>query len=177
MWQDRHLQHKLKQQAVDDDEAVHVYIRLCLKEVLFGQLDLQNWQSEARQIPAALVVECRGVYDALARSSSSCLGLKDKKSGLKAPPLKQTLVECGTMISWCHSVAQLGDVITKDSDTARAPWELFVRRGFRWKSIHDPNIESSRNRAKRGLDILEEPDDNESAADVPRDPKNVTLIT
>ena len=36
------------QAAADgDDEAV--YIRLCLKEVLFGQLDLRNWQSEARQ--------------------------------------------------------------------------------------------------------------------------------
>ena len=42
------------------------------------------WQSEARQIPAALVVDCRGVYDALARSSSSCLGLKDKKSGFRS---------------------------------------------------------------------------------------------
>ena len=32
------------QAAADgDDEAV--YIRLCLKEVLFGQLDLQSWQS------------------------------------------------------------------------------------------------------------------------------------
>ena len=67
------------QAATDgDDEAV--YIRLCLKEVLFGQLDLRNWHSEAGRIPAALVVDCRGVYDALARSSSSCLGLKDKKS-------------------------------------------------------------------------------------------------
>ena len=47
------------QAAADgDDEAV--YIRLCLKEVLFGQLDLRNWQSEARQIPASLVVDCRG---------------------------------------------------------------------------------------------------------------------
>ena len=54
------------QAAADgDDEAV--YIRLCLKEVLFGHLDLQNWQSESKQIPAALVVDCRGVYDALAR--------------------------------------------------------------------------------------------------------------
>ena len=36
------------QAAADgNDEAVH--IRLCLKEVLFGQLDLQNWRSEARQ--------------------------------------------------------------------------------------------------------------------------------
>ena len=121
--------------ARGDDEAV--YIRLCLKEFLFGQLDLQNWQSEARQIPAALVVDCRGVYDALARSSSSCLGLKDKKSGLEALALKQSLVECGTMIRWCHSAAQLGDVATKGSDTARAPWELLVRRGCRWKMIHD----------------------------------------
>ena len=100
------------QAAADgDDEAV--YLRLCLNKVLFGQLDLQNWQSETRQIPAALVVDCRGVFDALARSSSSCLGLKDKKSGLEALALKQGLVECGTMQRWCHSVAQLGDVVTK----------------------------------------------------------------
>ena len=72
--------------ADGDDEAV--CIRLCLKEVLFGQPDFQNWQSEARQIPTALVVDCRGVYDALARSSSSCLGLKGKKFGPEAIALK-----------------------------------------------------------------------------------------
>ena len=109
------------QAAADgDDEAV--YTRLCLKEVLFGQLDLRNWQSEARQILAALVVDCRGVCDALARSSSCCLGLKDKKSGLEALALKQSLVERGTIIRWSHSAAQLGDVVTKDSGAARALW-------------------------------------------------------
>ena len=160
------------QAAADgDDEAVN--IRLCLK-VLFGQLDLRKWRSEARQIPAALVVDCPGVYDALARSSSSCLGLKDKKSGLEALALKQSLVECGTVIRWCHSAAQLGDVVTKDSHAARSPWELFVRRGFRWRLIHDPKFESSRHRAKRGIDTL---DDNQFADDVPRDPTSVSLIT
>ena len=63
-----------------------------------------------------------------------------------------------------------------DSDTARAPWELFVRRCFWWKLIHDPKFESSRNRAKRGLDIMAEPDEVEFAADVPRDPKSVTPV-
>ena len=110
---------------------------------------MQTWHTEARQCCFG-----RGVCDALARSSSSCLGLKDKKSGLEALALKRSLVECGTMIRSCHSAAQLGDVVTKDSDTARAPWELFVRLGFRWKLIHDPNFESSRNRAKRGLDFF-----------------------
>ena len=52
-----------------------VYIRLCLEEVLFGQLDLQTWQTEIRQILAALVVDCRGVYDAIGRSFFA-LGLK-----------------------------------------------------------------------------------------------------
>ena len=80
------------------------------------------------------------------------------------------------MIRWCHSAAQLGDVETTDSDVARAPWKLFVRRGFRWKLKHDPKFESSRNRAKRGIDTLDGPED-QFADDVPRDPKSITLIT
>ena len=133
-------------------------------------------------LPSSLLLCCsggdsRGVHDTLARSSSSCLGLKDKKYGLGVIALKQSLVECGTMIRWCHSAAQLGDVVTKDSDTARTPWELFVRRGFRRKTILDPKFESSRNRAKRGLDILAEPDEDEFAADIPRGPKSATLST
>ena len=44
------------------------------------------------------------------------------------------------MIRWCHSAAQLGDVVAKESDVARAPWELFVRRGCRLTLIHDPKF-------------------------------------
>ena len=54
-------------------------------EVLCGQLDLQNWQTEAPQILAALVVDYRWCLRRL--GSSSCLGLKDK-SGLEALALK-----------------------------------------------------------------------------------------
>ena len=36
-------------QAAADGEDEAVYIRLCLGEVLFGQLDLQNWQPDTRQ--------------------------------------------------------------------------------------------------------------------------------
>ena len=102
-----------------------------------------------------------------ARSSSSCLGLKDKKSGLEALALKQSLVDCDTM---CHSAAQLGDVVKRDSDTARAPWELFVgffstvSRGFKFGIVYQfpPKTRT---------------DGDDIAADVSGDPKNVTLIT
>ena len=69
---------------------------------MFGRLDCKNWQSEARLFFAALGVDCRGLHDALARSSSSCLGLKDKISGLEALALKERPVECGTIIRWCQ---------------------------------------------------------------------------
>ena len=97
MWQNH-----LTQAAADgDDEAV--YIRLFLfRSSVFGQLDCKNWQSEARLFFAALGVDCRGLYDALVRSSSSCLCLKDKKSGLEALALKERPVECGTKIRWCQ---------------------------------------------------------------------------
>ena len=76
------------------------------------------------------------------------------------------------MIRWCLSAAQLGIVVTKDSDTARTHWKLFVRRGFRWKfRKHNHKFESSRNRVKRGLAMLAEPNEDEFAADFPRDPK------
>ena len=132
---------------------------------MIGQLDLQNCQPEARQI-LALVVD----HDVLACSSSSCLGLKDKKSGLEPLAFKRSLVECGPMIRWCHSFAQLGDDVTKGSDVARASCELFVRHGFRWKLLHDPKVVSSRKRAKCGLDILA--DNDEFANDVSRGPKS-----
>ena len=155
------------QAAADgDDEAV--YIRLCLKEVLFGQLDLRNWQSEARHSCCSggglsWCLRCPGsLFVFLSRSERQEIWFRSK---------------CGTVVRWCHSAAQLGDVVTKDSDAARAPWELFVRRVFRWKLIHRPKFESSRNRAKRGTDTLDELEDNQFADDVPRDPKSVTLIT
>ena len=48
-----------------------------------------------------------------------------------------------------------------------------------WFSLeieHGPKKESSRNRAKRGIDTMDELEDNQFADDVPRDPKSVTLI-
>ena len=121
------------QAAADgDDEAV--YILLCLKEILFGQLDLRNWQSEARQNSCCFggglpwCLRCPGsLFVFLSRSER-------QEIWLEALALKQSLVECGTVIRWCHSAAQLGDVVTKDSDVARALWELFIRRGL----MHDP---------------------------------------
>ena len=66
--------------ADGDDDAV--CIRSCLSEVLFGPIDLQNRHTEARHCPAALV-DCRGVYNALARSSSFSLAWRTRNLAWK----------------------------------------------------------------------------------------------
>ena len=109
----------------------------------------------ARRIPAAVVTDCRGVYDALARSASSCLGLKDKKSGLEALAIRQSLINLKTTLRWCHSFAQLADCMTKDDLKSRESFELFQRRKYNWKLVSDPTFTAAKKRAKMGLDVLD----------------------
>ena len=87
MWQQSSSAAESQAAADGDGDAVHIRF---VSEVMLRQLDLQNRQTEARQIPAALVVDRRGVHDTLARSFS-CL-LKDEKYGLEALALKQSRV-------------------------------------------------------------------------------------
>ena len=83
-------------QAAADAEGELSYIRLSLRELVGETIPLQQWQEAAAQIPSVLVLDSRGVYDALARSESACLGLKDKRSGLEALSWKHVVDFDGT---------------------------------------------------------------------------------
>ena len=111
-------------QAAADAERELSYIRLSLRDLLGETIPLQRWEDAAAQIPAAFVLDSRGVYDALARSESACLGLKDKRSGLEALSLKRSLEETQCGLRWTHSAAQLADCMTKGSEEAQKPFEL-----------------------------------------------------
>ena len=152
------------------------YVRLALYETLIGPIEIREWQTYAQRIPAALVLDCRGVYDALARSESSCLGLKDKKSGLEALALKQNLVQLKTGLRWCHSLAQLADCMTKNDDKSRASFELLQRRNYKWKIVADPSFMAAKKRTQRGLDVLEYvPEELDETEDVWRDSRHIAL--
>ena len=142
-------------QAAADAEGELSYIRLSLRELVGETIPLQRWQEAAAQIPSVLVLDSRGVYDALARSESACLGLKDKRSGLEALSLKRSLVETRCGLRWTHSAAQLADCMTKGSEEAQKPFELLKRRGWKWRLVYDPSFTSARKRAQKGHDVLD----------------------
>ena len=126
-----------------------------MRELLGETIPLQRWEDAAAQIPAALVLDSRGVYDALARSESACLGLKDKRSGLEALSLKRSLVETQCGLRWTQSAAQLADCMTKGSEEAQKPFELLKRRGWKWRLVFDPPFNSARKRAQKVHDVLD----------------------
>ena len=142
-------------QAAADAERELSYIRLSLRELVGETIPLQRWQEAAAQIPSVLVLDSRGVYDALARSESACLGLKDKRSGLEALSLKRSLVETRCGLRWTHSAAQLADCMTKGSEEAQKPFELLKRRGWKWRLVCDPSFTSARKRTQKGHDVLD----------------------
>ena len=71
-------------QAASTGEEEAMYCRLVLSEVLYGAINLKAWEEAYALIPGALVLDCRGVYDALSKSESSALGMTDRRSGLEA---------------------------------------------------------------------------------------------
>ena len=68
-------------QAGADAEGELSEIRLSLRELVGETIPLQRWQEAAAQIPSALVLDSRGVYDARARISLSGLEGQEVRSG------------------------------------------------------------------------------------------------
>ena len=140
-------------------------------------MEIRTWPTYARRIPGAAVTDCRGVYDALARSANSCIGLKDKKSGLEALAIKQSLMNLRTALRWCHSFAQLADCMNKDDSKSRESFELFQGRGYIWKLVNDPSFTAAKKRTKLGLDVLDYVplDEDDSEMTVPADRRALHL--
>jgi hypothetical protein len=136
------------------------FCRLLLSELLFGDIYMKEWAKDCARVPGALVLDCRGVFDALDKSESSALGMRDKRSAIEALALKKGMSLSKTSLRWCHSGAQLADCMTKDSEQARSAFNLWKQRRS-WKLIYDNEYISEKNRRKRGLATLDDTKDHE----------------
>ena len=87
-------------------------------------------------------------------SQSSCLTLKDKRSGLVALALKRSLVETRSGILWTHSAAHLAMCMTEGSDEAQKRFELLERKNWRWRLVYDPYFSSAHKRVQKRHDVL-----------------------
>ena len=77
-------------------------------------------------------MDCRGVFDALDKSESSALGMRNKRSAMEALALKRGMPLTKIALRWCHSGAQIADGMTKDSKKARRSFQLCALGGKVW---------------------------------------------
>ena len=141
--------------SIGEEELQHC--RLVVGESLFGRFAIKQWEERVRMIPGALIMDCRGVFDSLSKSESSCLGMKERRTGIEALAIKRSLISTGTSLRWCHSGTQLADCLTKGSEEAQKSMDLLKRRGFTWKIVYDPDFVAAKKR--KNLDTLADPDD------------------
>ena len=102
-----------------------------------------------------MVMDCRGDFDALSKSESSGLGMRDKRAGLEALALRQSMATTTTTLRWCHSHAHLADMMTKYNASTGETWRFFHERQS-WKLVYDPDFVSAKKRAQKGLTILDD---------------------
>lgn len=82
--------------------------------------------------------------------------MRDKRVAIEALALKKSVSTSQTKLMWVHSLAQLADCMTKDSQVRRLVFRKYLLTG-RWRLVCDPKFTSARRRAEKGLDTLAEP--------------------
>ena len=163
-------------QGASEGQEESEFVRLVMADVLFGPVDLSQATDAIASIPATLVLDCKALWDSIARSESSALGMKDKRVAIEALALRRGLTATKTALSWVHSLAQLADSLTKDTEVGRGILLKCLRTGW-WRLVYDSRFMSARKRASQGLDVLATPEHPDEDHDVYRgDPRNKDIV-
>ena len=100
-------------QAITIGEDQNFQIRMMVAE--FGGYEVKRGlvHETARQVPGALVMDSRGIYDAMTRNISSLHGLRDSRAGYELTLAVNQALKAATELRWVNGLAQLGDSLTK----------------------------------------------------------------
>ena len=121
-------------QSLADLEQEMMLARLTWCELLGKEIDLANPAASVRQIPAAMIIDAKAVYDVLDRDAvlSASVGIKDKYSALELAALQQHIAEQGTLVLWCDSDRQLADGLTKSAKHPELPGDGYLDSPDGW---------------------------------------------
>ena len=114
-----------------------------------GNSVMENSPDErSRLVPGACVTDSKGLHDKMQHTVINPNG-KERRVDIECMSLKDGLETSSAKFFWVHSGAQLGNILTKDTETK--PFASFLRSGQRWRLIFDTRFMSSKKRGAAGI--------------------------
>ena len=147
-------------QSITEGEDTCFRLRAMLAEINGQQIKRHDlYDLVARTTSGAVVMDSRGIYDAMVRNVSSLHGLRSGRAGYELAISVAQAKQINTNLRWVNGDAQLGDSLTKAG--ARRVMLQFFSQNQRWRLIHDDKFTAGKKMRKKELERkLQEADDH-----------------
>lgn len=138
-------------QAITEGEDTCFRLRALLAEVNGVKIERRGLYEMVRNhTKGALVMDSKGIYDAMVRNASALHGLRSGRGGYELTLAVGQAREIDTALRWVNGDAQLGDCLTKSG--SRKVILQFMACGQRWKLVHDEEFTAGKKPRKRDLE-------------------------
>ena len=138
-------------QAVTAGEDETFRLRAQWAEMHGVVLDRTNIYDLVREHTMGIIVmDTRGIFDAMTRNISSLHGLRSSRAGYELTLAVQQALKIGTGFRWVNGLAMLADCLTKFSE--RKIFLQFLAEGQKWRIVHDPKFVAGKKLKKRELE-------------------------
>ena len=137
-------------QSITIGKGQNYQIRMLLAEISGEDINRSSLYDVVKRIPGALVMDSRGIYDAMTRNMSALHGLRESRGGYELVLAVNSARRAETMLRWVNGMSQLGDGLTKNN--ARKMLLQFFSQKQYWRLVDDPKFEAGRKVHKRELE-------------------------
>ena len=138
-------------QSITEGEDSNFKLRAMWTEIHGVPLARGNIYQQVRDhVAGALVMDTRGIYDAMVRNISSLHGLRSSRAGYELTLAVQQALQLRTSLRWVNGLAQLADCLTKAAE--RKVFLQFLSQRQQWRLIHDEKFVAGKKLKKRELE-------------------------
>ena len=137
-------------QSITIGEDMNFSIRGLIYEISGRRLLRERLHEQIATVPGCLVMDSRGIYDAMTRNMSPLHGLRDSRAGYELTVSVNQATRALTKFRWVNGLAQLADSLTK-SESRKVLLQFFGQKQF-WRLVHDEKFVAGRKLRKRELE-------------------------
>ena len=139
-------------------------LKLQWLEILGNDIDWRDPEETLCKLPAAVVVDAKGLYDKLQTTVHTFRG-KEERTDVEAMTLKEGAAAANTWMLWVHGGAQLANSLTKGHEPGQL--RMYYSNGHRWKLVYDAKYQRARKRKAAGILPFEDASDDRSSDEEP----------